>query len=278
LDSCAYATEDDRRAAALYILRTGELLEIEGGTRSMRCANAMPLHEAKLTMRAETLLGRANAAARQAEIWAKVREAQEHLSRSVGASMATTSPSSLQLSLLEHKRCLGCRKFLARTNKLLVCANNFWPLDFTSKLAMWLSPEDPTIWPLHRAQHRQQPVGAARMNNGASRVGLMLSPSCLTGQVGRKGMRSLRQRVKRASQKDGVPRARANAAITAKGRFAITSNGILINAPASRTGLPRAWSTFYQNFLKKSPAAHHRFHQRFDRSPLCTASQKKTMN
>jgi hypothetical protein len=109
----------------------------------------MPLHEVKLTMRAATFLGRP--AARQAEIWAKVREEQEQLSCSIGAPVAA-SPSSLQLSPLEHERCMGCGNFLARTNKLLACANNFWALDFTSKLAMWPSPKDPTIWPLHRAQ------------------------------------------------------------------------------------------------------------------------------
>src|SRR6516162_3963142 len=43
-------------------------------------------------------------AARQAEIWAEVRETQQQLSRSVGTPVAaTTSPSSLQLSLENAK-------------------------------------------------------------------------------------------------------------------------------------------------------------------------------
>jgi hypothetical protein len=47
---------------------------------------------------------RADAAARQAEIWAKARETQEQLSRSVGAPVAAAaSPSSLQLSLENAK-------------------------------------------------------------------------------------------------------------------------------------------------------------------------------
>jgi len=45
-----------------------------------------------------------DAAARQAQIWAKVRETQERLSRSVGAPVAAAaSPSSLQLSLAKLK-------------------------------------------------------------------------------------------------------------------------------------------------------------------------------
>jgi hypothetical protein len=65
---------------------------------------AMPLHEAKLTMRAAAFSSRADVAARQAEIWAKVGEAQEQLSRSVGAPVAAAaSPSSLQLSLESAK-------------------------------------------------------------------------------------------------------------------------------------------------------------------------------
>jgi hypothetical protein len=48
--------------------------------------------------------GRADTAARQAEIWAKVRETQEQLSRSVGTPVAAfASPSSLQLSLENAK-------------------------------------------------------------------------------------------------------------------------------------------------------------------------------
>lgn len=88
-------------------------------------AASMPSHEAKLAMRnyiAATLVtspilgGRnfdahaararhqADAAARQAETWAKVRETQEQLSRSVGAPVAApASPSSLQLSLESAK-------------------------------------------------------------------------------------------------------------------------------------------------------------------------------
>jgi len=79
----------------------------------------MPSHEAKLAMRnyvAAAPVGRnsdaraavarhqADATARQAEIWAKVRETQEQLSRSVGAPVAASaSPSSLQLSLESAK-------------------------------------------------------------------------------------------------------------------------------------------------------------------------------
>ena len=85
-------------------------------------AAAMPSHEAKLAMRnyvaaAGGVTGRAklrraaagarhqaDAAARQAEIWAKVRDTQEQLSRSVGAPVAApASPSSLQLSLESAK-------------------------------------------------------------------------------------------------------------------------------------------------------------------------------
>jgi hypothetical protein len=86
---------------------------------------AMPSHEAKLSIQSyvaaasatSLVLGeqhpadtaaavrvRADAAARQAEIWAKVRETQEQLSRSVGTPVAATaSPSSLQLSLENAK-------------------------------------------------------------------------------------------------------------------------------------------------------------------------------
>jgi len=82
-------------------------------------AAAMPSHEAKLAMRnyvaaapvgrnsdARAALARhqADATARQAEIWAKVRDTQEQLSRSVGAPVAAAaSPSSLQLSLESAK-------------------------------------------------------------------------------------------------------------------------------------------------------------------------------
>jgi hypothetical protein len=86
---------------------------------------AMPSHEAKLAIQSYVagasatslilreqhpadavapVLGRADAAARQAQIWAKVRETQEQLSRSVGAPVAAAaSPSSLQLSLENAK-------------------------------------------------------------------------------------------------------------------------------------------------------------------------------
>jgi hypothetical protein len=86
---------------------------------------AMPSHEAKLAMQsyvvgelatfpilkgrnlADTRVAaphRPDAAARQAEIWTKVRETQEHLSRSVGTPVAAAaSPSSLQLSLENAK-------------------------------------------------------------------------------------------------------------------------------------------------------------------------------
>jgi hypothetical protein len=71
---------------------------------------AMPSHEAKLAIQSyvaqhvAAVLGRADAAAPQAEIWAKVRETQEQLSRSVGAPVAAAaSPSSLQLSLESAK-------------------------------------------------------------------------------------------------------------------------------------------------------------------------------
>jgi hypothetical protein len=78
-------------------------------------AAAMPSHEAKLAMRNYVAAAlatlsfmqgqpQANAAARQAEIWAKVRDTQEQLSRSVGAPVAApASPSSLQLSLESAK-------------------------------------------------------------------------------------------------------------------------------------------------------------------------------
>jgi hypothetical protein len=88
-------------------------------------AAVMPSHEAKLAMRnyiaatpvTSPILGgrnsdarlavaghQADAAARQAEIWAKVRDTQEQLSRSVGAPVAApASPSSLQLSLESAK-------------------------------------------------------------------------------------------------------------------------------------------------------------------------------
>jgi hypothetical protein len=90
-------------------------------------AAAKPSHEAKLAMRnyiaaapvtvTSPILGgpnfdaraagarhQADAAARQAEIWANVRETQEQLSRSVGAPVAApASPSSLQLSLESAK-------------------------------------------------------------------------------------------------------------------------------------------------------------------------------
>jgi hypothetical protein len=53
---------------------------------------------------AAAVRGRADAAARQAEIWAQVRETQQQLSRSVGTPVAATaSPSSLQLSLENAK-------------------------------------------------------------------------------------------------------------------------------------------------------------------------------
>ena len=53
---------------------------------------------------AAAVRGRADAAARQAEIWAEVRETQQQLSRSVGTPVAATaSPSSLQLSLENAK-------------------------------------------------------------------------------------------------------------------------------------------------------------------------------
>jgi len=71
---------------------------------------AMPSHEAKLAIQSyvaqhvAAVLLRADAAAPQAEVWAKVRETQEQLSRSVGTPVAATaSPSSLQLSLENAK-------------------------------------------------------------------------------------------------------------------------------------------------------------------------------
>ena len=69
---------------------------------------AMPSHEAKLAIQSyvagAAVLGRADVAARQTEIWANVRETQEQLSRSVGTPVAATaSPSSLQLSLENAK-------------------------------------------------------------------------------------------------------------------------------------------------------------------------------
>jgi hypothetical protein len=71
---------------------------------------AMPSHEAKLAIQSyvaehvAAVLPRADAAARQAEIWATVRETQEQLSRSVGTPVAAAaSPSSLQLSLENAK-------------------------------------------------------------------------------------------------------------------------------------------------------------------------------
>jgi hypothetical protein len=88
-------------------------------------AAAMPSREAKLAMRsyvaaalatltfsegqnsdarAAVARHQADAAARQAEIWTKVRDTQEQLSRSVGAPVAApASPSSLQLSLESTK-------------------------------------------------------------------------------------------------------------------------------------------------------------------------------
>jgi hypothetical protein len=82
-------------------------------------AAAMPSHEAKLAMhnyvaaapvgrnsdaRAAIARHQADAIARQAEIWAKVGETQEQLSRSIGAPVAASaSPSSLQLSLESAK-------------------------------------------------------------------------------------------------------------------------------------------------------------------------------
>jgi hypothetical protein len=80
-------------------------------------AAAIPSHEAKLAMRSYVAAAiatsppvkgqnatgarpHADVAARQAEIWAKVRDTQEQLSHSVGAPVAApSSPSSLQLSL-----------------------------------------------------------------------------------------------------------------------------------------------------------------------------------
>jgi ARG and Rhodanese-Phosphatase-superfamily-associated Protein domain len=71
---------------------------------------AMPSHEAKLAIQSyvaqhvAAVLPRADASAPQAEIWAKVRETQQQLSRSVGAPVAAAaSPSSLQLSLENAK-------------------------------------------------------------------------------------------------------------------------------------------------------------------------------
>ena len=86
---------------------------------------AMPSHEAKLAIQsyvagasatslildeqhpadaAAAVRSRTDAAARQAEIWAQVRETQQQLSRSVGTPVAATaSPSSLQLSLENAK-------------------------------------------------------------------------------------------------------------------------------------------------------------------------------
>src|SRR5262249_39731732 len=71
---------------------------------------AMPSHLAKLAIQSyvaqhvTAVLPRADAAARRAEIWSKVRETQEKLSRSVGAPVAAAaSPSSLQLSLENAK-------------------------------------------------------------------------------------------------------------------------------------------------------------------------------
>jgi hypothetical protein len=69
---------------------------------------AMPSHEAKLAIQSyvagAAVRGRADAAARQAEIWATVRETQEQLSRSLGTPVnAAASPSSLQLSLENAK-------------------------------------------------------------------------------------------------------------------------------------------------------------------------------
>jgi ARG and Rhodanese-Phosphatase-superfamily-associated Protein domain len=71
---------------------------------------AVPSHEAKLAIQSyvaqhvAAVLPRADAAAPQAEIWAKVRETQQRLSRSVGAPVAAAaSPSSLQLSLENAK-------------------------------------------------------------------------------------------------------------------------------------------------------------------------------
>ena len=91
----------------------------EDPRRFSTAAAAMPSREAKLAMRnyvAAAPVGRnsdaraavarhqADATARQAEIWAKVRETQEQLSRSVGAPVAASaSPSSLQLSLESAK-------------------------------------------------------------------------------------------------------------------------------------------------------------------------------
>jgi hypothetical protein len=65
---------------------------------------AMPSHEAKLAIQSYVAGVPANAAARQAEVWAEVRKKQEELTRSVGTSVAATaSPSSLQLSLENAK-------------------------------------------------------------------------------------------------------------------------------------------------------------------------------
>ena len=83
----------------------------EDPTQFSTSTAAMPSHEAKLAMHryiagspAMSLLGRVDPAARQEEIWAKVRETQEQLSRSVGAPVApAASPSSLQLSLENAK-------------------------------------------------------------------------------------------------------------------------------------------------------------------------------
>ena len=67
--------------------------------------NAVPFLEGQNSdARAAVARHKANAAARQAEIWAKVRDTEEQLSRSVGAPVAApASPSSLQLSLESAK-------------------------------------------------------------------------------------------------------------------------------------------------------------------------------
>jgi hypothetical protein len=81
-------------------------------------AAAMPSHEAKLAIRSymaaapSTMpIGQANSAdrsradtgSRQEQIWATVKKTQDRLARSVGATPAPASPSSLQLSLESDK-------------------------------------------------------------------------------------------------------------------------------------------------------------------------------